>query len=179
MGNTETKTLTVKESYEIKKKLIELYSVVLEYLIIKKSLTNDIKTDSFMKGYKSENCEDFDDKEECESGIDYKKDAKKLIQTKTGNLTKTGETREQAINNVLKYFGHDTSDDFVNIDDTSKIILDQKLYPLEFQIDSLITDIYRLKSNFKHAKKKSIKKVNKKVKSINKSKKKSKPKRVL
>ena len=152
---------------------------------MKNSLTNQIKTQSFMKGYKNERCTSEDDKEECEKGIKYKKDATALIKTKTG------KSRKQAINDALKYFGYDTThefdisddfDDFINID-TSEIILEQKLDSLEFQIDSLITDINRLNSNFKHAKKKSIKKVNKKVKSIKKSKKKSKnkskPKRVL
>ena len=183
MGNTETKTLTVKESDEINKKLEKLYSVVLEYLIIKKSLTNDIKTQSFMKGYKNERCTREDDKEECEKGITYKEDATALIKTKTG------KQRKQAVNNFLKYFGHDRSDDFVK----DKIVEDDfvEIDDTELQIDRLIADLYRLQSKFKHAKKKSIKKVkmksinksktikNKKVKSINKSKKKSKPKRVL
>ena len=193
MGNTETKTLTVKESDEINKKLEKLYSVVLEYLIIKKSLTNDIKTQSFMKGYKNERCTREDDKEECEKGITYKEDATALIKTKTG------KQRKQAVNNFLKYFGHDRSDDFVKdkiVEDDfvkDKIVEDDfvEIDDTELQIDRLIADLYRLQSKFKHAKKKSIKKVkmksinksktikNKKVKSINKSKNKSKPKRVL
>ena len=170
MGNTNA---SFKQSYNLKiqNKLDELYSVALDYLIMKNSLTNQIKTQSFMKGYKNERCTSDDDKEECKEGIKYKKDATALIKTKTGN------SRKQVLNNALKYFGYDTThefdrsddfDDFINID-TSEIIL-------EFQIDSLITDIHRLKSNFKHAKKNSIKKVNKKVKSINKLKKKSKKK---
>jgi len=180
MGNTNA---SFKQSYNLKiqNKLDELYSVALDYLIMKNSLTNQIKTQSFMKGYKNERCTSDDDKEECKEGINYKKDATALIKTKTG------KSRKQVINNALKYFGYDTThefdrsddfDDFINID-TSEIILEQKLDPLEFQIESLITDIHRLKSNFKHAKKNSIKKVNKKVKSINKLKKKSKAKRGL
>ena len=166
MGNSPR---LVKDDFLIQNKINELYSVALDYLIV----PDQIKTESFMKGYKNEKCTIDDDKEECEKGITYKKNATNLIKTKTGEL------RQQLVNNTLEYFGHDTtrkidsSDDFINID-TGKIILEQEL-------DHLIADIYHLNSKFKHAKKKSINKSKKKsnVKSINKLKKKSKAKRGL
>ena len=97
MGNTNASSHT--DIIKIDTKLNELFLVILDYLIIKKELTNEILTKNFMKGYKSEKC--TLDEEECKKGISFKKEARDLI------INKTGKKRQQSVNNVLKYFGHD------------------------------------------------------------------------
>ena len=79
MGNTNASHTDI---IKIDTKLNELFLVILDYLIIKKELTNEILTKNFMKGYKSEKC--TLDEEECKKGISFKKEARDLIINKTG-----------------------------------------------------------------------------------------------